>query len=72
MLTDENRILTTTTMDSMGRFEALAPTAAEIADLEKTITNLLPSQDAIQVSAFSWNFLMGIKTKNIKNNLNII
>ena len=52
VLTDESRILSTTTMDSMGRFETTSPTLSattpsELADLEKTITNLLPSQDTI-------------------------
>jgi len=54
VLTDESRILSsTTTMDSMGRFESQSPTMgapstpSEIADFEKTITNLLPSQDTI-------------------------
>ena len=53
VLTDESRILSTsTTMDSMGRFESqstssTAATPSEVADLEKTITNLLPSQDTI-------------------------
>jgi hypothetical protein len=42
--------MATDTMDSMGRFEtATQQTVAEIHDLEKTISSLLPSQDTIQV-----------------------